>query len=677
MRFALSFVIPGLLFTSLSADGPKDNLADNVRPIPPPGIEISEEDRADLGEVLDKLKVALAELRTLSGDKSFPHRDVVARYLPDAAVFYWSVSDALENGEFFSRGDVAHAKVQLQMGLQRAAELKQGLTPWLEQTGGVIRGYRSKIDHSIQPYAVYVPADYNDSGGKRYRCDLWFHGRGEKLSEVVFIRQRMNGQGAVSSNTHFMVHPYGRYSNANKFAGEVDTFEVLSHLQGDYRIDEDRIAARGFSMGGAACWQFAVHYADRWFAATPGAGFSETPEFLRTFQQETLTPAPYEKRLWHLYDCTDYAINLFHCPTIAYSGEIDRQKQAADMMEEYLRREGIDLVHIIGPQTAHRIHPEALKEIEARLSALEVVGRQRNPREIHMATYTLKYNRMHWVTIDALGEHWTRARVDAAAGDNEVVADTTNVTQLSFDMPPGTVPFDILRPVRVSLDGQVFDGPRPKSDRSWNCTFYRKGPTWYTGRLPGDGLRKRHDLQGPIDDAFMDSFIFVEPSGTAAHPAIEKWTRSELEHAIVHWRKQFRGHARVKKDSEITEDDVASANLILFGDPKSNAILGRIAEKLPIVWNASDIRVGDRSYPSAENGLILIAPNPLNPDRYVVLNSGFTYREYDYLNNARQVPKLPDWAVVDVGVPPHSRGPGRIVRADFFDESWRLEPSRP
>jgi hypothetical protein len=56
----------------------------------------------------------------------------------------------------------------------------------------------------------------------------------------------------------------------------------------------------------------------------------------------------------------------------------------------------------------------------------------------------------------------------------------------------------------------------------------------------------------------------------------------------------------------------------------------------------------------------------------VVLNSGFTFREYDYLNNARQVPKLPDYAVVDVTVPPSSRLPGRIVTAGFFDEVWRL-----
>ena len=69
---------------------------------------------------------------------------------------------------------------------------------------------------------------------------------------------------------------------------------------------------------------------------------------------------------------------------------------------------------------------------------------------------------------------------------------------------------------------------------------------------------------------------------------------------------------------------------------------------------------------------VLIYPNPLNPRRYVVLNSGFTFREYDYLNNARQVPKLPDFAVVDVSVPMTSRAPGGIVTAGFFNERWQL-----
>ena len=41
---------------------------------------------------------------------------------------------------------------------------------------------------------------------------------------------------------------------------------------------------------------------------------------------------------------------------------------------------------------------------------------------------------------------------------------------------------------------------------------------------------------------------------------------------------------------------------------------------------------------------------------------------------ARQVPMLPDWAVVDVTTPPDAGDPGKVVAADFFGESWELKP---
>jgi hypothetical protein len=72
---------------------------------------------------------------------------------------------------------------------------------------------------------------------------------------------------------------------------------------------------------------------------------------------------------------------------------------------------------------------------------------------------------------------------------------------------------------------------------------------------------------------------------------------------------------------------------------------------------------------------LLIYPNPLDPKRYVVLNSGFTFRESDYANNARQVPRLPDWAIIDIGTPPDATSPGKIDAADFFGEHWELHPA--
>src|SRR5207302_9617824 len=184
----------------------------------------------------------------------------------------------------------------------------------------------------------------------------------------------------------FVLHPYGRYCNANRFAGEVDLFEALDHVRRHYPIDENRIAVRGFSMGGAACWNFAVHYSGLWAAAAPGAGFAETPEFLRVFQKEKVAPTWYERKLWHLYDCTDWAVNLANCPTVAYSGEKDSQKQAADVMARALAAEGMTLVHVIGPGTGHKYHPAARAEINRRIDAIAARGRDPPPKRVRFTT---------------------------------------------------------------------------------------------------------------------------------------------------------------------------------------------------------------------------------------------------------------------------------------------------
>ena len=656
------------------ADGPSDNLPDQVRPVPPEGIVVSPEQTKQLGENLELLDLAIQSLR---GQKE--HAAVIDAYLPDVEICHRSVRDALKYGEFFSPKEIEWSFQLLQIGMTRAAALKAGETPWTRETGNVIRAYLSRIDGSAQPYGLEIPAGYDFDGGEPIRLDFWFHGRGEKLSEVSFLQQRAKGSGGkVKPENAIVLHPYGRYSNANKFAGEVDLFEALDHARRDYRIDEDRIFVRGFSMGGAACWQFAVHHAGLWAGAQPGAGFSETPDFLKTFQGETLSPTWWEEKLWRWYDATNWAINLSNTPTIAYSGEIDRQKQAADMMVEATEKVGLRLVHLIGPETAHALHPATLAEIEGRLANIAEIGRQRVPQTVRFVTYTLRYDRMHWVRVDRMSQHWEKAQIDATMEEgNRIKVKTEGVEAFSLVFPSGECPLDPAEIPQVSIDGENIQAPRIWTDRSWEVEFHKDDAgIWKLASDKPEGLTKHHGLQGPIDDAFMDSFLMISPTGTPMNSKVGGWCGAEMEHAITHWRRQFRGDARVKTDAEVTDEDIANHNLVLWGDPQSNAVLKRIAAKLPIHWEKDAIMIGDQSFDSSDHAVVMIYPNPLNPDRYVVLNSGFTYREYDYLNNARQTPKLPDWAVVDLKEPVSTRWPGGIPAAGFFGEKWELLPIR-
>jgi hypothetical protein len=148
-----------------------------------------------------------------------------------------------------------------------------------------------------------------------------------------------------------------------------------------------------------------------------------------------------------------------------------------------------------------------------------------------------------------------------------------------------------------------------------------------------------------------------------------------MAHAQEHWRRHFRGVAPIKPDTEVTADDMRTKNLILWGDASSNTIIAKLADRLPIQTKDGKITVGVQSYDAANHAPILIHPNPESPSRYVVLNSGFTFREFAHLNNARQIPKLPDWAIVNLDTPPNPLWPGKIVAADFFDEAWQLKPA--
>jgi hypothetical protein len=659
------------LAAAARADGPADNLPDKVRRVPPPGIEVPDADRGQLQLGVEELGKEIDSLRA-----SLKGKPRLLDLLPDVQVYHKAVDWALRYNEFYKPAELRTARTLLKQGRERAKQLREGEAPWTTATSLVVRGYVSKIDGSVQPYGLVVPASYQPNTPHPFRLDLWCHGRGETLTELAFIDGRQKSPGEFTPPNAFVLHLYGRYCNANRFAGEVDCFEAMDHVEAHYPIDENRVVIRGFSMGGAACWDLAVHHPSVWAAAAPGAGFSETADFLKVFQNEKVQPTEYEKKLWHLYDATDYALNLFDCPTVAYSGEIDRQKQAADMMAKatHVLGIGLELTHVIGPKTAHAYHPEAKKEINRRIDSIVARGRNPVPAEVKFATWTLRYNRCAWVTVDGLERHWERGYLFAERRSNTITVRAENVSAITLAIPSGYF-IDAAFPfgqAEVRIEDQRFPVPFA-SDRALTAHFRKADGKWQQVDPADDGaLRKRHGLQGPIDDAFMDRFLMVRPTGKPLNDKVGAWAREEMEHAIDHWRRQFRGDAPERDDAEVTDADIASSNLILWGDPSSNKVLAKIADRLPIRWDASGVHVGDKTYSVDHHVPVLIYPNPLNPKRYVVLNSGFTFREYDYLNNARQVPKLPDYAVVDVSVPVSSRAPGRIVTADFFDERWRL-----
>lgn len=623
------------------------------RRIPPVGVQLPGDIRAKLLKRLGELET---KLKAVDADR--PGR-------PDAAVYLKGVRFAIEIGEFYKlKSDVPKAERALATAEKRIDHVIAGKTPWHELRGKtIVLGHVSKIDGSVQPLGITVPADLDLS--KPVPLHVFLHGRGDKITDMHFIDRLEQTKCTWKTNNAIVLEPFGRQCIGWKGPGEVDVFEAIDRVKQLFKIDDDRVALIGFSMGGAGAWHIGAHYADRFAIVCPGAGFAETAEYLRLKPEDY--PNKIEQKLWGVYDTPAYVRNLFNTKVVAYSGENDKQKQAADRMVRAFKEEGRELHHIIGPGMGHKYHPESLKELHRLVDEAIGKGRDPNPDKVYLQTRTLRYSRKYWLEALRLDAHWSDARIDAEITEPGRLKMTTHNVGEIWIRRNDITRFDIdgqsleLVPA-VPLREQILRKRDNGKWRLWNASSRVDWPVY----------RKEPRAPGPIDDAFLGRFMVVLPSKPSESPAVERWVKFESAHFIQRWRTLFRGDPRVKFDKDVTRVDISRHNLILWGDPESNKLIRQVIEKVEIEWNPHVI-VGSRGkYDVRTHVLSSVQPNPLGALRYIVLNSGPTFREAHDRTNSLQNPKLGDWAIVDVTVDPTGEAPGRVVEHGFFDERWKL-----
>jgi hypothetical protein len=141
------------LSMGLCADPPMPGLA-NPR-MPPVGIAVPPGIKADLEKGVTDLGRAIEDLKIML--KSRPE---LLELLPDVQIYHNAVRYALEDNIFYKENDFVAAQKLIEEGMERARLLKEGQAPWNTATGLVARGYRSKIDGSVQPYGLVVPPSY-------------------------------------------------------------------------------------------------------------------------------------------------------------------------------------------------------------------------------------------------------------------------------------------------------------------------------------------------------------------------------------------------------------------------------------------------------------------------------------------------------------------------------------
>lgn len=624
--------------------------------------QITPQQREHLTVKLEELSDAAAQLPA----------DIRPEDRADIEVCLKAARWALRHDEFPKKDYIGQTEKVLSLAATRIERVKSGQSPdGSDHTS--IRGYRSRVDDSYQPYAVSFPANFDPDSTRSLPLHLKLHGRANAMNEVNFFH-RHQGRRPAETQYWIQLDVYGRGNNAYRWAGETDVFEALADVLRRYRIDEQRITLHGFSMGGAGAWHLGMHHPHRWSSVGAGAGFVDFYKYQKQIKQRP----PHQHLTLGIYDAVDYALNAFNVPVVAYGGEKDAQLLAARSMTDAAARQDVDIKLLIGPGMGHKFDPDSLAQFMAFHDEHTQSGRPRfgQRKHIRFTTRTLKYNTCDWLSIEEVGRPYAETTVDALIDDTGTLQiTTTNVTVLRLARGIAS---------RVEIDGtelpfeSAADGLLPDvyysrgASGQWSVLDYQTSKAFPNN----SALHKRHNLQGPIDDAFMEAFVCVKPTGTPTSDAHHEWAMWTLDRFAMEWDQWMRGELPVVPDTAVTDELARQKHLILFGDPTTNLVIRRIVDQLPLKWDKDSITVRGTDHSTDSHGLAMVFPNPLNPKRYVVINSGHTFHERDFrASNSWLFPRLGDGAVIRFTKRDKQAGSGfaeETVDAWICDQAWQI-----
>jgi dienelactone hydrolase len=645
---------------------------------------------SSLQEEAERLRTGLVARRAKLAAGKIDPSETDSLSVPEAHLRHvvWTLRYETELAE----GDVERLRRALREGHRRLWEVTEDRpSPWHRETGHSVRAYRSEIDGSAQAFGLIVPEDIVPT--QPVALDVVLHGsirpRGGAALRFAdrFLTGRPGPQDAGRPGV-VELHPLGRVENGYRWAGETDVFEAIEAVCRHLPVDRRRIVLRGFSMGASGTWHVGLKHPGFFAGLAPYCGYVDTyrfsaspnPRFVRVRDLR-----PHQAATLAIHDAVGYAANAGLVPVVAAMGEHDPGFVNHRYMAEAFAAERLTLTNLIAPGTAHAVAPATLRD-QRQLLDDRIAARPRGPPDrVRFVTWTLRYPGAHWVELRRLGRHYERAEI-VAERTGEGILDVPvlrNIDAVEFRLEDAPAPVRLVRLPDREIPVRPPDGARSvrveRAGGGWRAVF-EPAPVLESGKRPG--------LQGPIDDAFTRPFLCVVGTDEPWHPAVQAWAEAELRRFARLWERYFGGVLPVKRDTEVTEDDLRDRHLVLFGDPGSNRWIRAVLPGLPMAWTRDCLRLGadfsaDRHVPR------LIAPNPLphGRGRYVVLNSGHTFGEEELSTlNYLLFPRLGDWAVMEIqevaaqeDSPASAWPPARIAAAGLFDEGWRLPtgPSNP
>ncbi len=556
-----------------------------------------------------------------------------------------------------------------------AKTLVDGRDPYFGRRGEVQRrGYRSEIDGSYSSYTLYVPPQWREKGERRFGLVVSLHGIngspmrntmtifGKPLLEGGSQMARERHPGKVGQSPFFVLSPSAFGNSGYRAFGEVDVRKAIDQVRERYRIDPDRIYITGFSMGGIGSASIPLHKPDLFAAAVPLCGYHSL--FIYKSIRKTRL-RPWEKFLASFRSNKDWALNGKYLPLYIVHGLRDNPLHSRVLVDQY-NLLGYKMIYQT-PDEGHNVWTQTYEDRKI-FSHFARYKRKTHPRKIVFKTSRLRYRKSHWITIDDVVDFAGWADIDATwEKNNEILIKTNNIA--AFVVKNETT----LRgeaPVVLVVDGQRFEAAKEAQD--WQ--FYLEGAKWTEGPKPKcEKLCKRPELAGPIGDALYEPLLFVFGTGDSAEAILARRRIEEL-------RKPWGGVTvdwPVKADVDVTKADIEQYSLVLVGTPKGNRLISQIADRLPIRIADNSVTMGNQKYTGQTVAASLIYPNPLNPNRYVVVHTGVSKKALYYVAHPPRL--IPDYLIYDASK--WARKGGRVLGDDrdvlaggFFDKYWQPRP---
>ena len=530
---------------------------------------------------------------------------------------------------------------------------KAGRDPFAGMTDG-IRCFPSPIDGQMLFYTFALPKSYDPA--KRYPLRVALHAGGGLVWRATWIKGKPGSSPKDASNGDFIqISPCGRGNNSYQGMGEIAVMDAIEDVKKHYSVDVDRVTVGGASMGGTGGFTLSAHYPDAFSAAhslTGGAAYGG-PRGNGRFDGYMLADN-YAATPLCIWDATNEG---HYKDNHAFSEEI--RSLGAKYPDAY------PFLEITDPKGGHGIIDKAFQNEGNAWIGQQV--RDLFPKLVIYKSYCLRYDGAFWAHMDTVENPAKPARIEAEARDGGAIrVAVENIDRFHLDLVKELVGDG------KSVEVSVNNGPALSAPAGKTAFFAIENGKWGVSekRYPA-GLIKKRGCSGPMMDVFMgEPVLFV-------YGTLQKTDRAErnamADGAVIRLFGPCDGGRTLhtlfdrKADSEVSDADVRDKSLVLFGTPGQNAFLAKIEGKLPVKFVAGGVEISGKAYVGDGVGLFMVYPNPLNPDRYVLLLPE-NCSEYTAGCDIRT---MPDYLVAKPKAGYGGNQVNRLAGGDF-DARWRL-----